>query len=178
MKQEHLEYLKELHTGAVAHERGSLFDHLIGTYNYLASWGCEEHICSAGLFHSIYGTNIFRHATITHAKRQQIKDLLGEKAEDLVYLFSCINRPLGLITAIYDGYLLDATQKSRILITREKLGELIEIEAANLMEQGTGRLFFEKLLREVTERNFPMREAIVPAIRKGASLNSTAISQG
>ena len=157
--------LKEIKSDEIAHERGTLYDHLTGTYNYLASWQSEEYVCSAGLFHSIYGTTIFRHQSILYADRQRVKDIIGEKAEDLVYIFSSVNRPSAFITAIRDGCLFDVISQTKKPICREKLGELVEIEIANVLEQGGGRLFLQQLKREVLCNNFLLREPIFSVVQ-------------
>lgn len=165
MKPEYLALLKKLKTDTVSHQRGTLYDHLTGTYNYLASWGAQEHVCSAGLFHSVYGTTIFCHQSVPYNDRQYIRTHIGEKGEDLVYTFSIINRPSGLITAIQDGYVFDTISQTKRPVSHEKLGELIEIEIANLLEQGNEPFFFTQLLHKILEGNFSLREPIVSVIR-------------
>ncbi len=166
MKPEYLALLKEINSDKVPHERGTLYDHLTGTYNYLASWQSEEYVCSAGLFHSIYGTTIFHHQSISYADRKRMKNLIGEKTEDLVYIFSTVNRPSAFIAAIREGHIIDVVSQAKMPISRQKLGELIEIEVANLLEQGGGRLFFGQLKREVSQNNFLLREPILSVIQK------------
>src|SRR5437899_12105939 len=41
-----------------------LLDHLVDTARLLQSWGCEEALWRAGLFHSIYGTQAFLSAPV------------------------------------------------------------------------------------------------------------------
>ncbi len=166
MNPEYRAFLKKLDSDKIPHQRGTLYDHLTGTYNYLASWGAQEHVCSAGLFHSIYGTTIFQHRSVPHSNREQIKKIIGEKAEDLVYTFSTVNRPPGLLTAIRDGYLTNTISKTKKPVSREKLGELIEIEIANLLEQGSARIFSKNLSHEISQGNFSLREPVLSIIYK------------
>ena len=35
---------------------GSFLDHLSGCEEQLREWGCEDAVCWAGLYHSVYGT--------------------------------------------------------------------------------------------------------------------------
>ena len=56
-----VDFLLGLGTDATGHAGESLFiDHLTETRDYLRRWGCEQHVCESGLFHSIYGTEAFQ----------------------------------------------------------------------------------------------------------------------
>ena len=50
----------------------------------------DEATCIAGLCHSLYGTEVFKHQTIL--ERDTLKNIIGEESENLVYLFSKENR--------------------------------------------------------------------------------------
>ena len=34
--------------------------HAIGVYNSLKEWGCDEELCRAAMFYSIYNTEVFQ----------------------------------------------------------------------------------------------------------------------
>lgn len=92
----------------------------------------------AGLFHSIYGTWHFHHKTFPIEDRHIIRGLIGYEAEFLAYIFCVTKRPkefLDLIgkdeIIVHDNY-LDRPVK----LSKDELNNLIEIEAANLIEQG------------------------------------------
>ena len=40
----------------VEHSSKSFLAHLIGVYKYMEARGCNQELCRAGMFHSIYGT--------------------------------------------------------------------------------------------------------------------------
>lgn len=127
----------ELHADKVPHGQRSLYDHLAGTYEILKAWGCPEPVCLGGLFHSIYGTVQFRRATLPFNQRRRVRELIGLEAELLSYLFCVTDRPLGLIEqwgqtdiVVPDRYLLDF-----VVLNKQELRWLLEIEAANLLEQ-------------------------------------------
>ena len=44
----------------VAHTHNSFLAHLIGVYRYMETRGCNEELSRAGMFHSIYGTELFQ----------------------------------------------------------------------------------------------------------------------
>jgi hypothetical protein len=107
--------------GKVRHSGRDLYAHLCGTHDLLEAWGNSEPVCAAGLFHSIYGTVHFRHKSWPLAGRAIIQKLIGPEAEQLAYAFCMADRPKAFF-ANADGFL-----------TRP----LREIEAANLVEQGS-----------------------------------------
>jgi len=111
------------HTKQIRHSGRDFFEHLKGTHDLLRDWGNPEYLCLAGLFHSIYGTQFFKHKTLSLEQRDALIDLIGVKAEALAYLF--------------------CTQDRRKFTD----GELLEIEAANLIEQhGLSEAMRKKLL--------------------------------
>ena len=132
-----------LHTDRVGHSGRTLLHHLCGTYELLEAWGNPEPVCLAGLFHSIYGTVQFRHSSIGFDERALVRDVIGAPAEMLVYAFCVTQRPDALLRAGLqsDGpggmvELLDVVARMPLLVSRMQLNALLEIEAANLLEQG------------------------------------------
>jgi hypothetical protein len=122
------DYLLANGAARVKHSGRSLFDHLCGTHAMLVEQGHPPHICLAGLFHSVYGTNSFRQVLIPISERAVVRDIIGESAESLVFQFCTIDRPGCFVRGDRD---------------------LIAIEIANLREQQDeqiGRL--EQLLVE------------------------------
>jgi hypothetical protein len=81
-----INYLVNKKTQEISHHDKNLFQHLVNVYNKLRKWKCEEDICYAGLFHSIYGNEYFQQET--ESNRDVIKELIGDKAEGLVHLFN------------------------------------------------------------------------------------------
>jgi hypothetical protein len=129
-----------LNTQGVRHSGRNLFIHLSGTYQLLKSWGNSESTCLAGLYHSIYGTWHFRRKSFPIANRGTIAALIGSHAERLVYLFCVTRRPEAFFKAYqgkHSGFarLEDYSIRAIIPITESELISLLEIEAANLLEQ-------------------------------------------
>ena len=81
-----INYLVSKKTQDVPHYNKNLFQHLINVYNKLRKWRLEEDLCYAGLFHSVYGNEYFTHKVETD--RSVIKNLIGSKAESLVYQYN------------------------------------------------------------------------------------------
>jgi hypothetical protein len=81
-----INFLIKNNTNLISHSKSNFFNHLVNTYNILRYWKCNEDICFAGLFHSIYGNEIFLHKITEN--REEIKNLIGEKSEKLVFDFN------------------------------------------------------------------------------------------
>jgi (p)ppGpp synthase/HD superfamily hydrolase len=48
----------------IEHTEKGYLAHAIGVHNDLKFWGCDEEVCRAGMFHSIYGTEFFQRFTL------------------------------------------------------------------------------------------------------------------
>jgi hypothetical protein len=123
------DFLVNLDANKTRHSGRTLFDHLKGVHDLLRDWDNEHHVCLAGLFHSIYGTSTFKHQSMSD--RGELIKLIGVPAELLVHHF--------------------ATAKDRPLFESvEDKGirrNLLEIEAANILEQGGNVNTLRKLSR-------------------------------
>jgi hypothetical protein len=93
---EHLEnrlrFLREANTEGMPHSDRGLFDHLRGTRQLLVEWGARPALCDAGLFHSIYSTEHFEQTAVPPTRRDEVRQLIGEEAESLVWLFCMMRR--------------------------------------------------------------------------------------
>ena len=96
-----------------------------------------EHVCTAGLFHSVYGTSSFSTVTIERGRREEVRELIGGWAEDLTWTFCNLSRPrlfeVSLAQQKFDW--LEA-----LSIRRNKQHfwqDLARMECANLLEQKT-----------------------------------------
>ncbi len=136
-----LDLLGRYHADETPHGGRRLLDHLVGTYRLLDAWGNGPAICRAGLFHSIYGTNIFAFRSAGLDQRPVIRVAIGEAAERLAYLFCMTNRPLSLLQALLQrqAQLPDIVNGGSLAITPEELSALVEIEVANFLEQPDDR---------------------------------------
>jgi hypothetical protein len=139
--------LDHLHAGDVRHSGRTFFEHLKGTHDLLRDWGNPEPICVAGLFHSIYGTWHFHHQAFPIEQRSALRAIIGEEAEFLAYVFCVTERPKAFLAnagrpqiSIQDHY-----TNNLIQLSPSDLCNLLEIEAANLVEQGGNRQSLHQL---------------------------------
>src|SRR5579885_2835265 len=85
-------FFREVGADSVAHTDKGYLAHAIGVYNDLKTWGCDEELARVGLFHSIYGTELFQGFTLPLDRRNEVRDLIGERAERLSYLNCAMDR--------------------------------------------------------------------------------------
>jgi hypothetical protein len=86
------DFLVGLGVEQVPHTAKSYLAHLIGVYRYMKERGCGEDACRAGLFHSIYGTELFQGFKLPLERRAEVRALIGERAERLAYLNCAMDR--------------------------------------------------------------------------------------
>lgn len=82
-----LRFLEQHGADRSGHSGRALLDHLRGTWQLLSDWGEDDAVCDAGLFHSVYGTESYRHQTVPAGLRSTVRDLVGERAERLAWWF-------------------------------------------------------------------------------------------
>lgn len=123
-----------------AHSGRALADHLAGTYRLLKAWGCHDDVCSAGLFHSIYGTSRYSDACVSMGQRVEISNKIGDYAEQLVYLFYLADRPRSFIEASSTHVIRSRFDAVKTPITPRQARDLMAVECANLAEQGDDSL--------------------------------------
>lgn len=128
-------YLRANGAASTAHSGKSLWSHLSGVQHILQAAGCAPYLCTAGLFHSIYGTQSFKKVIINASQRSEVQALIGQQAEHLVWAFSHLARP-----ALFEASLqtndfgwLDAitTPDTQWQFWQD----LAQLECANLLEQ-------------------------------------------
>ena len=122
----------------IRHTGRTLFDHLFRTWQILATWKMPEHVCLAGLYHSVYGTRAFHHELVRKTDRSTVLNVIGANGDKLVRAFSsCDRRSLfSLGQLIVEGKGPKLTLENGEWLTSEDISDLAAIECANLYEQG------------------------------------------
>jgi len=116
----------------VEHSGASLYDHLCNVEKILRICRCDDATCLAGLYHSIYGTSVFKHQTTND--RELIKSVIGERAEFLAWIFCNAKRPF----CWFFGPHIPFEDGSFIRVDQKTLHDLHMIEGANMLEQHGG----------------------------------------
>lgn len=135
-RSERIKLLDRVPVKDIQHFGRSLEEHLIGTHDLLDQWQNSENVCLAGLFHSIYGTKTFSPAALTTESRDDVRLLIGEQAEALVFVFGMSDRKRLLLENQSPPYRwIDHRTGEQTEICDDLLNNLVEIEIANFIEQ-------------------------------------------
>lgn len=105
--------------------------HLVGTRRVLAQWESRSALCDAGLFHSAYGTEYF--TVETPASRNELRQLIGDEAEQIVWLWCTIVRD----TIEFDqpAGAIDRFVGDQIELDEQTLTDIATLWAADTVEQ-------------------------------------------
>lgn len=87
-----LRFLRKASTEQMPHTEVGLFDHLLGTRRLLVEWEARPALCDAGLFHSIYSTEHYELKAVPLSMRDEVRQVIGDEAESLVWLFCMMRR--------------------------------------------------------------------------------------
>lgn len=97
------DFFQQVGAADVSHTTKSYLAHAISVHGDLKKWGCDEDLQNVGLFHSIYGTERFQRFTLPLERRNEVKALIGERAEWLSYLNCAMDREHFDREALKDG---------------------------------------------------------------------------
>lgn len=76
----------------IQHPGGTLLEHLQRVHALLETWGARPALRLAGLCHAFYGTDGFPVALGSVHRRQELSEVIGTEAEDLVHLYAGCDR--------------------------------------------------------------------------------------
>jgi len=128
--------LQDLNAGGRAHTGQSLYDHLVGTYELLKAWDNPDAVCIAGLFHSVYGTQFYEDSVASLANRERVRNAIGNKAEELAFLFCVSDRTDFWKNPGSDEItLVSRVDGRKHTVSKETRQALLELEIANTIEQ-------------------------------------------
>ena len=131
-------FLVELGTDAVDHTERNFLAHLVGVYHYLKGWDCDEDVCRAGMFHSIYGTQKFQRFALPLERRDEIRRLIGDRAERLAYANCFMNRDSfdrAAETSSEPYQILDRVTGQNIELSEADFNDLCLVHLADWLEQ-------------------------------------------
>jgi hypothetical protein len=117
------------HSIDLKHSGKTFFEHLYRVSLILEQLDQTKEVCTAGLYHSVYGTEHYQYDGSENVKREEIKELIGEYAESLVYEFCKLEDRMNILLYNKNNY-EDSFRK-----------DLLFIEYANLIEQNSGRKY-------------------------------------
>ena len=131
-----LAQLVTLGVNDVAHMTGDLRKHLRGTFERLQVWDCPEELCVAGLFHAVYGTYGSADALVGLDKRPDIAEIIGKRAEEMVYIYAACDRPHFYPRVVRDDQpqYLDRFTSDAVVLTDDNLSSFCELTLANELD--------------------------------------------
>jgi hypothetical protein len=131
-------FLVELGIEKVPHTQKNYLAHLIAVYKFMRAAGCTEELCRAGMFHSIYGTELFQGFKLTLDQRPLVRDLIGERAERLGYLNCAMDRST-LDAELERGHepfrIVDRLSGETVTLSREDFDDLCRVHLYDWLEQ-------------------------------------------
>src|SRR3954468_16887260 len=122
----------------VPHTHKSYLAHLIAVFRSLESQGYPEDVCRAGMFHSIYGTEKFQGFTLPLERRDEVRGLIGDRAERLAYLNCARGRacPRAVLDQDAGPYgIRDRITGEAVDLTREDFDDLCRVHLFDWLEQ-------------------------------------------
>ena len=138
------QFLIDLGAAKTSHSGRTFYEHLCGVESILRTWRQSPEMCTAGLFHSVYSTEKFKHVTLPMSDRSVLQQLIGENAERLVFLFAALQRnalfefarscdPLSPEVSAELPCFWDLNNK--IAVSGDELGQVLLLHLANRLEQ-------------------------------------------
>jgi SM-20-related protein len=132
-------FLQRIGAARRGHETGTLHDHLVRTFSTLEAKGLDRSVCFGGGLHAIYGTSTFGRGVLTREANAEVVKEFGERAHELAYLFSVLNRPRTLespLTLTAETAVVELVGGQTLDLSRTTFDDLRQIECANLADQG------------------------------------------
>jgi hypothetical protein len=132
------DFLIGLGVEKIGHTSKTYLGHLIAVYRFLEAQGCDEDVCRAGMFHSIYGTEKFQGFTLPLERRPEVRALIGERAERLAYLNCATDRASldrELDRDAEDYAITDRITGGQVRLSRREFDDLCRVHLYDWLEQ-------------------------------------------
>ncbi|MCI0682485.1 MAG: hypothetical protein L0Y71_10295 [Gemmataceae bacterium] len=132
------QYLGDLGIDQVEHTQKNYLGHLLAVYRLMKDAGCEEEVCQAGMFHSIYGTQKFQGFKLPLESRAEIRGMIGERAERLAYLNCAMQRETfdEALGQSGDSYTFrDRITGDQVTLNRQDFDDLCRVHLYDWLEQ-------------------------------------------
>jgi len=161
------DFLVNLGIEKVEHTQKNYLAHLLAVYRFMKDAGCDENLCRAGMFHSIYGTQQFQGFKLELDQRPQVRKLIGDRAERLAYLNCAMYRPTFDEAAFGagDSYRFrDRITNEEVALNRQDFDDLCRVHLYDWLEQvprsryGWG--YRREAYRQMAARLGPAAEAV------------------
>lgn len=132
------DFLVGLEIEKVPHTEKTYLAHLTSVYRYMERCGCNAELCRAGMFHSIYGTELFQGFKLPLERRPSMQELIGDRAERLAYLNCAMDRA-SLDRAVETGTepyrIVDRVTGTEVNLSEADFDDLCRIHLYDFLEQ-------------------------------------------
>jgi len=132
------DFLVSLGIEQIGHTQKNYLGHLISVYKLMQAYGCNDELCRAGLFHSIYGTEKFQGFKLPLERRAELAEMIGSHAERLAYWNCLMDRGSldHLIMQEQESYRLRNRETGEMMsLTRSELDDLCRVHLFDWLEQ-------------------------------------------
>jgi len=122
----------------VPHTHKSYLVHLIAVFRSLESLGCPEDVCRADMFHSIYGTERFQGFALPLERRDEVRTLIGDRAERLAYLNCAMDRASldRVLEQVVEPYrITDRITGKEVQLSQHEFDDLCRVHLLDWLEQ-------------------------------------------
>ncbi|GAB4142081.1 MAG: hypothetical protein Tsb009_12140 [Planctomycetaceae bacterium] len=131
-------FIREVGADDVSHSERTYLAHAIGVYNDMKKWGCNEDLCHAAIFHSIYGTELFQRFTLPLERRDEVRAMIGNTAEQIAYLNCAMDRE-HFDRAIFQTegpyYIRDRFTGEDVPLTEAEFNDMVRLHLCDWLEQ-------------------------------------------
>jgi hypothetical protein len=147
--------MQALGAQSTAHVTSDLLTHLRGTAAILLEWGASEDLRLAGLCHAAYGTDGFPAMLLPIGERARLENVIGERAEQIVYTYCACQRDDLFETVATNSplHFRNRFVESDVTPPDQMLRDFFELTFANEIELCRGnpafRLEHERFFRKV-----------------------------
>jgi hypothetical protein len=132
-------FLNQLGTETIKHSGDKNYlGHLIAVHRDLLRWGSDLDVARAGLFHSIYGTEIFQSFKLPVSQRSELQELIGARAEKIAFLNCYMDRQLmdqRIINQTTNYEVVNRENGETYHLSRGDWDDLIRLHLCDWMEQ-------------------------------------------
>ena len=132
------DYIVQLGAAKIPHSGTTYLAHAVGVYKYMKSWEADDEMCRAAMFHSIYGTEGFQDYTLSLDRRQELRALIGNRAELLAYANCAMDRTtfFAQVDNHQDRYLIaDRLSGEHLDLSNEEFEDLMRLYLCDFLEQ-------------------------------------------
>ena len=132
-----LRFLRSLGTAETRHSHTTLLAHLMAVRGLLSRWGARPALVTAGLFHSVYGTEFFGTSSLGFDQRPRVRARIGREAEEIAFLWCRLRREtLGRNLTRDGGFTAEARDDgANVDLSPGRLHDLVNLWCADTCEQ-------------------------------------------